>query len=188
MEVEHCKASARQRAIVRISSLALVSITGAFAVWGQQGAQAPAPVPAGATAASPPPFWRDCAEWIGRKGYSAHYVEVRTGQPVWTGTQVHWGQLVAAALAQPGDLVAQRLEDTPGQRVEVVDEVVRGADGQPLALRTSGMNNGRMLEPRCRVTDTFGKVSRREVPISAVAQAWRPARLPSQAQLAAPGK
>jgi hypothetical protein len=61
-----------------------------------------------------------------------------------------------------------------GQRAEVVDELLRDAAGAIAELKTSSMNNGKMLEPSCQITENFGKVTQRVVKFAAVVRAWRP--------------
>jgi hypothetical protein len=61
-----------------------------------------------------------------------------------------------------------------GPRAEVVDELLRDAAGAIAELKTSSMNNGKMLEPSCQITENFGKVTQRVVKFAAVVRAWRP--------------
>jgi hypothetical protein len=121
---------------------------------------------------------RDCAEWIDKKGYSVDYIEQRTGQRP-TGTMARdWRPNLEPKDAGPDDVVFLRVEsaDHQGQRVEVVDEVVKSADGSVRAFRTSSMNIGKLVEPKCHITENFGKVRKRTVAFDRVIGAWRPER------------
>jgi len=121
---------------------------------------------------------RDCAEWIDKKGYSVDYIEQRTGQRP-AGTMARdWRPNLEAKDAVPDDVVFLRVDsaDGQGQRVEVVDEVVKAPDGTVRAFKTSSMNIGKMVEPKCHVTENFGKVRKRTVAFDRVLGAWRPER------------
>jgi len=131
-----------------------------------------------AQAADNSKWMRDCAEWIQKKGYSVDYIEQRTGQRPEGTMARHWQPNLDPKDASPNDVVFLRVDsaDGQGQRVEVVDEVVKGADGTIRAFRTSSMNIGKTVEPKCHVTENFGKVRTRTVAFDRVTGAWRPAR------------
>jgi hypothetical protein len=131
-----------------------------------------------ALAADTAKWTRDCAEWIDRKGYSVDYIEQRTGQRP-AGTMARdWRPNLEPKDAAPDDVVFLRVDsaDGQGQRVEVVDEVVKAADGSIRAFKTSSMNIGKLVEPKCHVTENFGKVRKRTVAFDRVLGAWRPER------------
>lgn len=121
-------------------------------------------------------FKRDCAAWIAKKGYSSDYIEQRTGARPSGDAARDWVPNIEPADAQPGDVVLLYVESAGGRgrRAEVVDEVLRGADGVVTGWRTSSMNIGRMVEPHCHVTENFGKVSTRRIAADRVVGAWRP--------------
>src|SRR5687768_15019816 len=121
---------------------------------------------------------RDCAEWIDKKGYSVDYVEQRTGaRPAGTMAR-DWRPNLEPKDAAPDDVVFLRVDsaDGQGQRVEVVDEIVKAADGSIRAFKTSSMNIGKTVEPKCHITENFGKVRKRTVAFDRVIGAWRPER------------
>lgn len=123
-------------------------------------------------------WMRDCAEWLDKKGYSVDYIEQRTGQKP-SGTMARdWRPNLDPKDAGPDDVVFLRVEsaDNQGQRAEVIDEVVKAADGSVRAFRTSSMNIGKMVEPKCHITENFGKVRKRTVAFDRVIGAWRPER------------
>lgn len=121
-------------------------------------------------------FMRDCAEWVAKKGYSVDYIEQRTGQRPAGNMAQNWRANLEPQDVQAGDVVFVHVEsaDGKGQRAEVVDEVLRLADGSISGFRTSSMNIGKMVLPQCHVTENFGKVSRRRVAFDRVERAWRP--------------
>ena len=122
---------------------------------------------------------RDCAEWIQKKGYSVDYIEERTGQRPGGTMARDWMPNLESKDARANDVVFLRVDsaDGQGQRVEVVDEVVLNAgDGSVRAIKTSSMNIGKMVEPKCHITENFGKVRKRTVTIDRVIGAWRPER------------
>lgn len=125
-------------------------------------------------------FVRDCAEWIAKKGYSVDYVEQRTGERPSGNMASNWLANLDPLQVRPGDVVFLHVEtaDGKGQRAEVVDEVVRTADGTIASLRTSSMNVGKLVEPHCHITDNFGQVVTRRVRFDRVLRAWRPAGAP----------
>jgi hypothetical protein len=121
---------------------------------------------------------RDCAEWIEKKGYSVDYIEQRTGQRPAGTLARDWRTNLEPRDAGPGDVVFLRVDSRDGQaqRVEVVDEVVKAADGSIRVFKTSSMNTGKMVEPRCHITENFGKVRQRTVAFDRVVGAWRAER------------
>ena len=118
-------------------------------------------------------FVNRCAEWIAKKGHSADYIEQRTGQRPRGNVAADWRANLEPANVKPGDVVSLSSSNS-GQRAEVVDEVLRAAAGALAELKTSSMNNGKMLEPSCQITVNFGKVTQRVVTFAAVMHAWRP--------------
>ena len=131
-----------------------------------------------AQAADHSKWQRECAEWIQKKGYSVDYIEERTGQRP-SGTMARdWMPNLEAKDARANDVVFLRVDsaDGQGQRVEVIDEVVSAADGSVRAFKTSSMNIGKMVEPKCHITENFGKVRKRTVAIDRVIGAWRAER------------
>jgi hypothetical protein len=121
-------------------------------------------------------FMRDCGAWVEKKGYSVDYIEQRTGERPAGNMAQNWRSNLEPKDVQPGDVVFMYVGDTGGQRAEVVDEVVRGADGTIQSFRTSSMNVGKMVEPVCNITENFGKVVQRSVEFDRVIRAWRPKR------------
>jgi hypothetical protein len=124
-------------------------------------------------------FKRECADWISKKGYSSDYIEQRTGSKPAGDMAGDWMSNIATADVKPGDVVLLYVDSVGGRgkRAEVVEEVLRNADGSVAGYRTSSMNIGRMVEPQCHVTENFGKVSTRRVAADRVVGAWRaPAR------------
>jgi len=123
-------------------------------------------------------WMRDCSEWVEKKGYSVDYVEQRTGVRPNANMARDWVPNLDPKDATRDDVVFLRIEaaDARAQRVEVVDEVVRAADGSIRAFRTSSMNVGKMVEPKCHVTENFGKVRQRTVSFDRVTGAWRPTK------------
>lgn len=120
----------------------------------------------------------ECAQWVAMKGYSVDYVEQRTGQRPSGNMAQNWRTNLDPKDAGPNDVVflSTNTPDGKGQRVEVVDEVIRAGDGSIKAFRTSSMNIGKMVEPYCHVTENFGKVRRRTVAFDRVLGAWRPGK------------
>jgi len=132
----------------------------------------------GAVAVEGAKWMRDCSQWIEKKGYSVDYIEQRVGVRPNANMARDWVHNLAPRDAGPNDVVFLRVDstDNKAQRVEVVDEVIRAADGSITAFKTSSMNTGKMVEPYCRVTENFGKVRRRTVAFDQVIGAWRPAK------------
>jgi len=124
-------------------------------------------------------FMRECTEWVHKKGYSVDYIEQRTGERPLGNMAGDWRPNLDPKDAAPGDVLLVALaSEGGGQRAEVVDEVLRDADGTIRAFKTSSMNIGKMVEPRCRITENFGKVTQRTVKFDRVKGAWRSARKP----------
>jgi len=124
-----------------------------------------------------PKFDRECAEWIAKKGYSPDYIEQRTGERQ-TGMARNWRPNIELEELAPGDVVLQGV-DTPdgrGQRVAMVEEVLKRKDGSIRAVRVSEMNLGKLVEPRCHVTENFGKVTMRTIALDRLRSAWRPGK------------
>jgi hypothetical protein len=128
-----------------------------------------------ASAADGNKFMRDCGEWVDKKGYSVDYVEQRTGVRPNANMARDWVPNLEPKDVARDDVVFLRVGSADGraQRVEVVDEVLRNADGTIRAVKTSSMNIGKMVEPKCHVTENFGKVRRRTVDFEQVTGAWR---------------
>lgn len=120
-------------------------------------------------------FQRECADWIAKKGYSVDYIEQRTGERPAGNMAGDWRSNLEPKDAQPGDVVLIYIDDASArsQRAEVVDEVLRHADGSIRAFRTSSMNIGKLVDAACHVTDNFGKVTQRTVNFDRVARARR---------------
>jgi hypothetical protein len=124
--------------------------------------------------AQSPAFLRDCAAWIAKKGYSTDYIESRVGraQP---GMAASWRGNVPREAVQPGDVVLIPLSAPGAQHAAYVEEVRRAADGSVERMRVSEWNWGRMSEPRCLVTENFGRLApQRWIDPAAVAHVWRP--------------
>jgi len=123
-------------------------------------------------------WMRDCTEWVEKKGYSVDYVEQRTGVRPNANMARDWVPNLDPKDVQRDDVVFLRIEaaDPHAQRVEVVDEVLHADDGTIRAFKTSSMNIGKMVEPKCHVTENFGKVRRRTVTFERVIGAWRPTK------------
>lgn len=121
-------------------------------------------------------WMRDCAQWVDKKGYSVDYIEQRTGVRPRGNMAQNWIANLEPKDAQPGDVVFLRVGDQSGQRAEVVDEVLRHADGSLRGFRTSSMNIGKTVEAACHITENFGKVVRRTVEFDRVIRAWRPGK------------
>jgi len=120
-------------------------------------------------------FERDCREWIDRRGYSPDYIEQRTGLRQ-AGMGRNWRPNTELKDLAAGDVVLQGIDSTDGrgQRVAIVEAVLRHPDGSIRAVRVSEMNLGKMVEPRCHVTENFGKVTTRTIPVDRLRSAWRP--------------
>jgi hypothetical protein len=127
-----------------------------------------------ATAQGSARFMRECGQWVEKKGYSVDYLEQRTGVRPSGNMAGDMRSNLDTKDVQPGDVVFLATNDAGGQRAEVVDEVIRGADGNIEALKTSSMNIGKMVEPGCNITENFGKVVQRRVAFDRVQRAWRP--------------
>ena len=123
-------------------------------------------------------WMRDCSEWVDKKGYSVDYVEQRTGVRPNANMARDWMPNLDPKDAGRDDVVFLHIPAADGraQRVEVVDEVLRNADGTIRAFKTSSMNIGKTVEPKCHVTENFGKVRRRTVEFERVTGAWRAAK------------
>jgi hypothetical protein len=123
-------------------------------------------------------WMRDCSEWVEKKGYSVDYIEQRVGVRPNANMARDWVPNLDPKDATRDDVVFLRIEAADGraQRVEVVDEVVRADDGSIRAFKTSSMNIGKMVEPKCHITENFGKVRRRTVSFEQVIGAWRSAK------------
>lgn len=121
-------------------------------------------------------FVNRCAEWVAKKGYSVDCIEQRTGQRPRGNMAADWRANLEPKDIKPGDVVFIGSGDSQGQgqRAEVVEEVLRGADGAITQVKTSSMNIGKMVEPSCQITENFGKVTTRTVKFEAVLRAWRP--------------
>ncbi len=118
-------------------------------------------------------FVNRCAEWVAKKGYSTDYIEQRTGQRPRGNMAGDWRANLEPKDVKPGDVVFISTGGT-GQRAEVVDEVIRNAEGQITELKVSSMNIGKMVEPSCQITENFGKVTQRNLRFELVLRAWRP--------------
>jgi hypothetical protein len=126
--------------------------------------------------AQSPSFQRDCAAWIEKKGYSTDYVEQKVGarQP---GLASEWQGNLPVAEVAPGDVVLVKLRAPGAAHAAVVEEVRRDAEGAVSDLRLSEWNWGRLTDPRCLVTENFGRLSpSRWIAPEAVAAVWRPGR------------
>jgi hypothetical protein len=87
----------------------------------------------------------------------------------------------SAALSRP----TERSVHAQGEGVAFVGRARGGgarACGRPLhdgsvrAFKTASMNIGELVEPKCHVTENFGKVRKRTAAIDRVIGAWRPGR------------
>jgi hypothetical protein len=124
-----------------------------------------------------PKFDRDCADWIAKKGYSSDYIEQRTGERQ-AGRARQWRSNITLDELAPGDAVLQGVDsaDGRGQRVAIVDSVLRHEDGSIRAVQVSEMNFGKLVDARCHVTENFGKVTSRTIAIDRLRSAWRPGK------------
>jgi hypothetical protein len=119
-------------------------------------------------------FNRDCRQWLNKRGYSVDYILLKTGkrQP---GMATKWRSNVAAKEVQFGDVVTSRLRERPAaSRASYVEEVRRNADGSPSDVRVSEWNMGRYTDKRCFVTDKFGILTEKWIPVDALVVVWRP--------------
>jgi hypothetical protein len=125
-------------------------------------------------------FAIDCKEWIDKKGYSADFIEAKTGkrQP---GFPAQWKSNVAPVDVQVGDVVFAYFRDgATAQRVAMVDEVITGGDGKAAAVVITEWNYGRgYTNQKCFVTDKFGLPSSSRIPVPSILRVWRPS-LPLQ--------
>ena len=120
-------------------------------------------------------FAEKCKSWIDKKGYSTDYIESKTGkrQP---GLAPQWKGNVEPADVQVGDVLFTYVPNsTTAQRVAMVDEVIREADGKASAAIYSEWNQGkRILDRDCFVTDSFGSPTSGRLPVPAILRVWRP--------------
>lgn len=131
--------------------------------------------------ASAQSFAEKCKDYVEKKGYSADYIESKTGkrQP---GPAARWKSNIELSDLKVGDVVFAYLRDAGGnaQRVAMVDEVIAGADGKATAVIISEWNFGkRFTDKDCFVTDKFGLPTSTREPVAAILRAWRPS-LPLQ--------
>jgi hypothetical protein len=121
-----------------------------------------------------------CKSYIDKKGYSADYIEAKTGkrQPGWP---ARWKSNVEPADVQVGDVVFASFRDSgTAQRVAMVDEVIQGSDGKAAAVIISEWNYGtRYNDKECAITDKFGIASSSRIPVPGILRVWRPS-LPLQ--------
>ena len=128
--------------------------------------------------AQSPAFIRDCQPWIEKRGYSTDYIESKTGKSQ-GGLAGKWRGNVARETVRPGDVILIALSAPGAQHAALVEEVRTGADGAVSAVRVSEWNWGRMVEPRCMITETFGRLAPpRWVKIDSIAHVWRPSEAP----------
>ena len=120
-------------------------------------------------------FAEKCKSWIDKKGYSTDYIETKTGkrQP---GLAPQWKGNVEPADVQVGDVLFTYVPNsTTAQRVAMVDEVIREADGKASAVIYSEWNQGkRFVDRDCLVTDSFGLPTSGRLPVPAILRVWRP--------------
>lgn len=120
-------------------------------------------------------FAEKCKSWIDKRGYSTDYIESKTGkrQP---GMAPQWKSNVEAADVQVGDVLFTQVPNSPtAQRVAMVDEVIREADGKVSAVIYSEWNQGKRVTDRdCNVTDSFGLPTSGRLPVAAILRVWRP--------------
>jgi hypothetical protein len=131
-------------------------------------------LPAAAGHAQSAAFLRDCQSWIDKKGYSADYIEQKTGKRQ-QGMAGAWKGNVAVKDVQPGDVALIRLGRGGAQHAAYVEEVRKGPDGTVTSVRLSEWNWGRTTDDRCLVTETFGRLAPpRWVDLAAIGEVWRP--------------
>lgn len=120
-------------------------------------------------------FAEKCKSWIDKKGYSTDYIETKTGkrQP---GFAPQWKGNVEPADVQVGDVLFTYVPNsTTAQRVAMVDEVIREADGKASAVIYSEWNQGKRFTDRdCLITDSFGLPTSGRLPVPAILRVWRP--------------
>ena len=119
-------------------------------------------------------FQRDCQRWIEQKGYSTDYIEQKLGkrQPGLAGS---WRGNVTLAEVAPGDVALIRFSTPGALHAALVERVRRNDAGQPVALQVSEWNWGKIVEPRCLVTENFGRLApTRWAAVDSVAHVWRP--------------
>ena len=125
-------------------------------------------------------FAEKCKSWIDKKGYSTDYIETKTGkrQP---GLAPQWKGNVEPADVQVGDVLFTSVPNSAtAQRVAMVDEVIREADGKASAVIYSEWNQGKRFTDRdCLITDSFGLPTSGRLPVPAILRVWRPS-LPLQ--------
>ena len=120
-------------------------------------------------------FNRDCAKWLGQKGYSIDYIQQKVGQRQ-RGFAQQWQGNVEPKDVQPGDVVIAYIGNK-GQRMRVayVEEVRRNADGTAGAVFVTEWNQGKYTDERCFVTDHFGRLSEsKPLTVGTIDKVWRP--------------
>jgi hypothetical protein len=132
-------------------------------------------LPAAAQGAGDFNFSRDCSDWLDKKGYSADYIEQKTGKRQ-QGFPKDWRGNVEPRDVQPGDVVISYIvRKGASMRVAYVDEVRRNADGSAGAVFVSEWNWGKYTDERCFVTDHFGRLSNGPpILVEAIGKVWRP--------------
>jgi hypothetical protein len=130
---------------------------------------------AGAAAQPASDFQRECGDWLSKKGYSADYIEQKTGkrQP---GFPKNWRGNVEARDVQPGDVVISHLKRKgDAMRVAYVEDVRRNADGSAGSVIVTEWNWGKYTNEPCFVTDHFGRLSESTpIMVDTIAKVWRP--------------
>jgi hypothetical protein len=95
---------------------------------------------AGARAAEPFDFTRDCAKWIAQHGYSLDYIQLKTGKRQ-RGYPKNWRGNVEPKDVQPGDVVISHIRERgESERLAFVEDVRRNADGTAGAVFVSEWN------------------------------------------------
>ena len=87
-----------------------------------------------------------------------------------------WKGNVDTADVQAGDVLFTGVPNSAtAQRVAMVDEVIRGADGKASAVIYSEWNYGKhVIDQGCFVTDSFGLPTSGRLPVPAILRVWRP--------------
>ena len=87
-----------------------------------------------------------------------------------------WKGNVEPADVQAGDVLFTFVPNsTTAQRVAMVDEVIREADGKASAVIYSEWNQAkRFIDRDCLVTDSFGLPTAGRLPVPAILRVWRP--------------
>ena len=121
---------------------------------------------------STPTSAADCSRYFGR-GYCTDYVALRIGKRQ-RGDAGSWQANRSSNQGQPGDVFIQHIGNFG--HVGVIERVLyRPYTAIPAAYEVSEMNYGPIwVDSRCAVTNNFGRVTRRIVPVSAVAGIWHP--------------